>query len=379
VIERFAFRACGLKHFDLTEAKNLERIGAEAFSDSCSLETVQFSPNIHVIERALFAGCRELREVQIYEHVVEIAEKAFMDTPKLESFDFAKATSLHRNGYQAFSGCKALTIAHFGPMVKTIGDEAFIHHRLRVVIFNELLETIGSRAFSCKYGHGNVFSEELLENVDFSRAQNLYRIGKQAFGCCISLTNIKLAKNIKILESKAFENCYRLKEIEMNSKLERIGDAAFAACHHLETVALPPGVKHIPANAFCDCSSLQRVVLPNSCESLGDAAFAFCELLEDVTMPPVISIGPNCFHGCKLLTVTYGSTKAIKKSLRKQNIYEWVRTSRKYHHICLDEAGGTPWNLSPFMISSRSFQSTPLPGAQISTTFRFRRASPTVV
>jgi hypothetical protein len=123
----------------------------------------------------------------------------------------------------AFSGCKALTIAHFGPMVKTIGDEAFLHHRFRVVIFNELLEAIGSRAFSCKSGNGFVFSEgqiEYLENVDFSQAQNLYRIGKQAFGSCISLTSINLAKMIK---SKAFENCHRLKEIEMKSKLERIG------------------------------------------------------------------------------------------------------------------------------------------------------------
>jgi hypothetical protein len=142
-------------------------------------------------------------------------------------------------------------------------------------------------------------------------------IGSKAFNECTNLSSITLNEGLERIEPHAFAYT-GLEQICIPSTVAKIGNEAFVSCTELVTdveiskglldtldmviadnpsltrVVLPPTLKHIgPAPAaFANCTSLAELELCEGLETIEDEAFCGCESLYSIYVPSTLnSIG----------------------------------------------------------------------------------------
>ncbi|KAL7526480.1 hypothetical protein ACHAXR_001507, partial [Thalassiosira sp. AJA248-18] len=146
----YAFNGCtNLRDVVLNEG--LQRIGAAAFRDCRSLDTIKFPSTVTEIGDVAFRACIILRYVLLNE-------------------------GLRKIGSSAFCGCRSLDDIKFPSSVREIGNCAFYScSDLRDVLFTKGVQTIGVRAFDAC---------ESLDNIKFPcisrRMEALNQNGQQA-------------------------------------------------------------------------------------------------------------------------------------------------------------------------------------------------------
>jgi len=91
--------------------------------------------------------------------------------------------------------------------------------------------------------------------------EGLQTIGAGAFSRCQSLQSFALPSTVIDIGWEAFYNCSNLREVVLNKGLEKIGKGAFCRCSSLESITIPSSVIDIGHHAFWFCSSLREVVL----------------------------------------------------------------------------------------------------------------------
>lgn len=142
-------------------------------------------------------------------------------------------------------------------------------------------------------------------DLDLSEVTN-QTIPTEAFRNNGRLVSLALPKNLKTIESGAFNRCYNLtiKGEKLPDNLTSIGSDAFKDCYSLELGVLPENLQSIGKNAFSNCSRLQLTRLP-ALTMLGEYAFAGCKRLfeMDMSVTAVESITPYCFSGCTNLRI----------------------------------------------------------------------------
>ena len=114
-----------------------------------------------------------------------------------------------------------------------------------------------------------------------------------------NLGKIKLS-NVHVIGEQAFYGCKRLKEVTFSNCLLKIGVGAFAHCVSLEEISLPDNVRVIEDSAFTD-SGLKRVILPANIQKLGCKVFSDCRSLQRVCFPSGITEikkSQNLFENC---------------------------------------------------------------------------------
>ena len=117
-----------------------------------------------------------------------------------------------------------------------------------------------------------------------------------AFEGCSSLEKVKLPKNLKKIENKAFYRCSSLKEIELPETVTDIEWSAFAFCTSLESIKIPKNVKSIGRSAFYECKKLKSIDIPESVTSIGEWCFGHCYELSEVTLHDgLMTIEPAAF------------------------------------------------------------------------------------
>ncbi len=128
----------------------------------------------------------------------------------------------------------------------------------------------------------NAIIDESVDKIDDEAFRNnlnlksvvchdgLLKVGKWAFGECVSLQHIKMP-GVKIIEHYAFYRCTNLKDVEFGDKLETVGGSAFEGCTSPQRVKLPK-VKNIGAGAFTN-SGVQDAEFCEDLETIGSGAF----------------------------------------------------------------------------------------------------------
>lgn len=86
---------------------------------------------------------------------------------------------------------------------------------------------------------------------------------------------------------------------EIESGTICINSFAFQDCKKLKQITIPEGVKEIGPFAFRHCTRMRKIILPNSLESIGAGAFAFCHNLAHIHMKNIKFFGDGCFD-CSL-------------------------------------------------------------------------------
>jgi len=147
----------------------------------------------------------------------------------------------------------------------------------------------------------NVFDSH-LSLTEIEIPSNIKVIGKEAFIGCENLRELVLNEGLEEIGENAFEDCTSLKTLEIPSSVKKIGDMAFYNCESLEEVIIDDGITELQSKTFYGCDSLEGIKLPNSLTVLHPYTFYNFNVLETVIMPNNIkSIGSHCFYSCSCL------------------------------------------------------------------------------
>lgn len=190
-----------------------DRIPAGAFAGS-KLQSVVLGPAMKTVGMGAFAGCQELKSVNL-NGVVAIDEAAFKGCKKLA--EVANTESLVTVGDLAFDGCESLTEFAFGENLETIGEYAFAHTGLHEALLDNspALSQIGARAFA---------NNKALTHVQFSPAANP-ALGQGIFFGDSALTTISFPENAAELPAHAMAGASSV-EIFVMPNVDSIGEHA---------------------------------------------------------------------------------------------------------------------------------------------------------
>lgn len=171
--------------------------------------------------------------------IIGVAEYAFKGCASVEKINLSDGIEIIEDG--AFAKCSALRQVCFPQTLRIIGsgqalglgDGAFACTGLTELIIPDSVVFIGSYSFMfCK----------MLSRVQLPRY--LKEISVKLFSGCKALSEVAFPQNLKVIRSDAFEDCCMLKAVHIPIGTETIDAGAFRRCW-LDVIYVPPSVKHI--------------------------------------------------------------------------------------------------------------------------------------
>ncbi len=276
-------------------------IGANAFKERLSLESVVIGDGVTEIGSEAFRGCTNLLNLTFGAGLKTIRYGAFGDCKRLESVTLPDALEVLENSnlasYGVFSHCFALESVTFGSGLREIGGHAFYNcQQLAEVTLPATVTTLGKFAF---YGCSALKSACLNEG--------LLTLNEAVFASCASVTNIALPSTLGVINGYAFENCAALQSLIIPDSVTNLDWSAVSGCAGLRSVVIGGGVTGIGANVFKNRLSLETVVIGDGVTEIGSYAFSGCTNLLNVTFGAGVEIIQyGAFKNCsRLASLTF--------------------------------------------------------------------------
>ena len=269
--------------------KPVTSIGERAFSYCTSLTSVTVPESVSVIGYCAFVGCTSLEIVNY--NAIDCVQKRVsggMASIVVEPFEGCKNLTTINIGesvtsISGFGGCASLTSINIPESVTWIGG------------FNDCT---------------SLTSIDIPESVTWIHG----------FNGCTSLTSVTIPENIAVFSGfnsctgletvnynaiapmpydnvRSFQNCSKLKNINIGEKVTYINLGIFSGSTSLTSVTIPESVNEI--NAFDDCTSLTSVTIPESVTWIG--GFNGCTSLTSIDIPEGVT-SLSGFSGCTSLT-----------------------------------------------------------------------------
>jgi len=205
-------------HFDDGTIEILKYIGT---SSNVVIPSEIDGHKVTAIGYRAFADCTNLKNVTFSENLLSIGNYAFSNCSSLTFVDLHD-TRITNIGLYAFKNCMELLCVNLPPLYKEICDGTF-------------------------YG---------CSQLEIISLDNIINIDEDAFGNCISLTELKLHGNICM---RAFMNCKSLEFVEVDSSFYFIESQGFAGCDNLKQIIFSNGLHYVGSSAFSSCSNLKDV------------------------------------------------------------------------------------------------------------------------
>ena len=292
LIEQGAFRSCiNLKNINFPNS--LKKIGEMAFAGCQKIEKVELPSFLTTLKEAAFSMCLNLESINFPDSLEEIGVLCFAGCKKLNHVILPK--KLEEVPSCMFSNCFSLTSIEIGDNTKRIGSSAFSFcKKLSNIILPSSITEIEHSAFDhCESLKSIKIPENITElyHSTFAFCINLHSItlpanllhigeveyyGRNEVGCfesCITLSKIKLPKNLESLDARTFRNCINLQEIVIPDNVTEIGDMCFQGCSNLTKVVLPKNLTKIGSKVFASCTNLKELYIPDSLKYLSQDAF----------------------------------------------------------------------------------------------------------
>jgi len=240
-------------------------------------------------ERYMFAGCTNLKQIEIPQGTQKIDE-AFNNCWGLTGvFIPSSVVSLERS----FTNCKNLKIVEFQP-----GSQ---------------LTYIGGAFENCTS----------LESVAIpDKVQEL----SYAFFGCTNLHTVTFGRNsqLKLIVRAAFQ-ASGIKNIQLPDTVEEIGGSAFWTANSLEKIVIPTSVKQISSNAFYSCANLKEVVFKQGTEFSANVcrAFQYCNL-DSIVVPYNESGDNNCNSYFTAETIYFAGSEQQWQNCQMSVVYQEI-------------------------------------------------------
>ena len=252
-----AFKRCHNLNFFQTNQK-LKEIGDMAFYGCSQLKDIDIPPQARLCGNLTFfnsginntemnekhfshISCTTKRlDIECANNKKSISEYKFCGDETVTELHIADACII---GKYAFSSCNNLSMLEIENPNCIIEEAAFEKcENLKTIKLN--VKAVGKRAFAfCRQ----------LETICISGADI---IGEEAFFGCTVLCDISLSDTVKVIGKRCFEECVSIKKFPFEH-LNTIGERAFARCEGFETVSLP--ALELYRHAFEDCHKLKRI------------------------------------------------------------------------------------------------------------------------
>ena len=322
----------GCKNTTLVDS--ITSIGANAFRDNTSIESITILKNITNINDTAFNGCINLASITVdkdnpkydsrensnaiikkdFDELVLgckntvipdgikiIGSNAFKDITSLKSITFPNG--IESIYYKSFENCTSLESIIIPSSVKDIDQTAFrgCINLSSIIIDEENLK------YDSRENSNAIIEKE--NNSLFYGCKNtvipssVTSIGGYAFLNCALLESITIPNSITKIDDFTFNGCTSLKTVVLPNSITEIGSRSFEKCRSLESITIPGSVKVIKDGVFDNCTSLKSITLNKGLEYIETHAFINCESLESITIPEtVISIEDRLFEGCTSLS-----------------------------------------------------------------------------
>lgn len=291
-IPKYLFSDCSnLVSFEFANPENITRIEAGAFSKT-GLSSFRIPKKVELINDQLFAECKNLTYVELYENVNDVIFEG-SDIPD-EGDDLA-----------TFISYDGKTIKNGIPLgLKKINGEAFS----KCDNFDSIkLYGDDGNLISGKDTTGDINLPYTLTNTNSSTINST---GSNNF-VGTKLVNVKFGPNARNISEYCFDGVSTLKTVEFGTyfdgttSLSTIYKYAFRKTG-IESITIPNSVGKIGIQAFANCKSLTSVVLPEPQEgnesvfAIENGTFRGCENLSSINLPKNLSkIASGAFEGVK--------------------------------------------------------------------------------
>jgi hypothetical protein len=317
---------------------SLSTIGAGAFSDCLSLTAIIVDP-----QNSFYSATNGV--------LFDKAQATLVEYPGGLAGNFTIPGTVTAIGIDAFELCEGLTNVTIPSGVTLIGEDAFSDCAgLTNITIPGSVTTIGADAFfgcvnmaditveatnSFYSSAGGVLCDKTQATLivcpgglagSYAIPASVITIASNAFGECLSLTNVTIPGGVTNIGAGAFFGCSALTAIAVDATNPAYSSASGVLFDKNETTlveypgglaggyTIPASVTGIGEDAFEKCQNLTSVKIPASVTNIGIGAFQNCSGLATVTMAAgVIGIGLNAFENCSsLASVTIpGSVNAV--------------------------------------------------------------------
>ena len=273
----FPFNKCPMWK-KVTIPKTIDPIPSNVFAES-SLESINIADGITTISEYAFCSSG-ISSISIPNSVTQIKEGAFSKCNNLSHIDLPDKLSTISE--ECFSKCSSLKNITLPESVTTIEDFAFYCcSKLYNIALPSKLEQIGEFAFS----HCGNEEDYLLYNITLPN--NLQAIGSNAFSYS-GLYRITIPKSLKELKKEAFYSCKFLKYVrfEPGSRIDSIRSSLFENCTKLKAVEIPVSVNKIYPCAFDGCDSFSEVYYSGTKDQWKSIDISYEYTYTEVYYPP---------------------------------------------------------------------------------------------
>ena len=337
IIDSHAFYNCA----DLTSVKitssTLKSIGSNAFAGCKNIKEIDIPSGVTRIGSYAFAGCEGIMSLKMPDSITNIDSYAFLNCYNLTNLDIPKNIKKIDTG--AFYGCyKLIEVYNRSRLEIQKGNDN--HGYVGFYALNIYNSMYSTQKTEVDY-NGFVFYEDndicyLIAYVGNETHIQLpnnsnYSIYDYAFRNCKDLVSVKIPNCVTSIGSYAFYGCEKLVNVDISDNVTSIGDYAFSNCQNIQyneynnsyylgnsnnpylilscaknntitSLQIHENTKFIHSEAFSGCSKIESIIIPDGVKSIGSSAFSGCSNIINVKVPnSVTSVGTSLFYDCSSL------------------------------------------------------------------------------
>lgn len=270
---------------------------------------------VNAIGRYAFAGCNNLKEVELGTDITSIGENAFMGSGLTE--DIVIQFNVTAIGDGAFNDIDS-KIYNLSDVEITEGTHCNNNNigkiTLQASFGGKVNYMLAGKYFAVK-GTGSMDYTKVSEYADYLQDIERAYIGNgitaiclNMFSDCVNLKSIEIPETVTSISANVFKNCSSLEKVKIPNSVVTMRSRDFEGCSALKSVVLPVGLTIIPDNLFLRCVELSEVNIPKSVTNIQYSAFYGCKALKEINIPDkVTTIGKGAFYGSGLTNVTIGN------------------------------------------------------------------------
>lgn len=180
------------------------------------------------------------------------------------------------------------------------------------------------------YTSNNVIGREMFYKKELEviyLPNSITTIGKDAFGWCQNLKEVRMGNEVTLIEDNAFSVCSSLESISLSQNTRRLEHGAFSSSH-IKRISLPRNLEYIGPNCFDNCSYLTTITIPECTQAIGERAFNGCFALKEIHVKAqsetLTNIGENLF--------SYFSSSGTDNSLYEKAVLYIPIGSKAYYY-----------------------------------------------